>query len=137
MSAINSITRRASGDPSIKLVSLEYARLDWACLIIMLPINSTAAGSISIAATVASMDSFKSLQCKTASPFILGTGTTFNFASVMVRRVPSEPTTNLAILKLLPLTNSSKLYPDTLRCIFGYRAKISSLFFSPMAKRFL
>ena len=46
-------------------------------------------------------------------------------ASVMVARVPSEPTRSFARLKGSSLINSSRLYPATRRMIFGYRSSIS------------
>ena len=62
LSAITSTTSSASGSPSMKSVIREYARLLLACRMIMLPMSSTAAGSISSVATVASMDSMRSLK---------------------------------------------------------------------------
>ena len=100
----------------------------------MLPISSIAAGSKSKAATVASIDSINSKQCSTANPLYFGVGTTLNLASVIVTSVPSEPTTNLAMLKLFPPTNSSRLYPETRLCILGYRERTSSLLASPISK---
>ena len=106
---MTSTTSSASGSPSMKSVMREYARLLCACLIIMLPMSSTAAGSISSVATVASIDSIRSSKWMTDSALNFGFSTSFSFASVMVTSVPSEPTTNRAILKSLPPTNSSKL----------------------------
>ena len=99
----------------MKSVIRAYAKFVCAWRRIILPISSMAEGPISNAATVASIDSMSSLQCRTANPLTLGIGTTLSLASVMVINVPSEPTANRAMLKLLPPTNSSRLYPDTRR----------------------
>ena len=84
----------------------------------MLPISSTAAGSSSSTATVASIDSSSESKWSTASAFSLGMGTVFSFDSVTVTSVPSEPTTNRAMSKPPP-ESSSRLYPDTRRWILG------------------
>ena len=59
-SPVNSTTKRDSGLPSMKPVIREYSRFAWACLTIMPPMCSTAVGSSSKAATVASIDSMSS-----------------------------------------------------------------------------
>ena len=75
----------------------EYSKLDWACRTIMPPMCSIAVGSSSNAATVASIDSMSSLKWTTAKPLNLGRRTSFRVASVIVTRVPSEPTTKRAM----------------------------------------
>ena len=59
----------------------------------------------------------------------MGLSCTKTFALENVTNVPSDPTTNFAVLKLLTSTNSSKLYPDTLLWIEGYLVCISDIKF--------
>ena len=109
MSPTISIAKMASGSPSMKSVMREYARLLLACRRIMLPISSTADGFISKTATVASIASINSLQCRTPRAVNFGLATSLSLASVIVTRVPSDPTTKRAMLKSEPPTNSSRL----------------------------
>ena len=113
-SPVYSTTNKDCGSPSIKSIILEYTILDFACLRIISPIISTAEGFDSKTKGVASIDLNISSKCITPNALIFGISTKFTFASVIVSNVPSEPVTNLAILRFPGEINSSKLYPDTL-----------------------
>ena len=135
-SPVISTSRTASGSPSRKPIIREYSRFARACLRIIESTSSTEAGATSRVGTVASTHSWRVWKWRTASALWRGRGTIFTLASVTVSRVPSEPTTNLAMSSpAAGSDSSSRLYPETRRWICGKRAATSSLVCTPISAR--
>ena len=121
-----STTKISVGSPCKKSKFLEKPKDCFAWVIIIFPICSTAAGPSSRVATVASIDSIKSLKCKIANPTYLGNGSRFSFALVTAAKVPSAPTIILTRFNLLEFgCTISRLYTPTLLLTLEYLAFIS------------
>ena len=98
-----STTKISVGSPCKKSKFLENPSDCFAWVIIILPICSTAAGPSSRVATVASIDSIRSVKCNIANPTYFGRGSKFSFAFVTAAKVPSDPTIILTKFNLLEL----------------------------------
>ena len=89
---LTSTTRMSEGLPSRKSRPLAKPRERLACVMIISPMCSMAAGFRSSRATVASIASRSVLKCSTANPRTGGMGHSLSFACVTAASVPSEPT---------------------------------------------
>ena len=121
----NSTSKIASGSPSTKLCWFANPNDSLLLSRIILSTNSIADGPCSSIITVASIDLNKSAKCTTANPTCVGIGSNLTFAAVIVPKVPSDPTIILDIFTGPPSLRKSRLYPETLLCIFGYRKSSS------------
>ena len=127
---LTSTTRMSEGLPSRKSRPLAKPRERLACVMIISPMCSMAAGLKSSRATVASMASRRVLKCSTANPRTVGMGHSLSLAWVTAASVPSEPTitwvrSRAAGVSMLGCPSLSRLYPPTLRSIFGNLASTS------------